>query len=981
MLSLTQLFTLCLTYLAILFGSAYATERGIIPQRVATHPFTRMLSLAVVAGALAVFGALESAYYFGGNFLLYFLGISAAFIAAGFIFAPLSRVALDHKLGSIADLFAFRYPAPWVGGLITLLMLVGLLPLLALQIHAVSVTMHALNQDLSQDIFSAIFCATMTLFAILFGARHLSTRDKHPGLILAIGLESIIKLLALLAVAVVATLVVFENPGAMFAWVNSHGDLLRETETTLSAGASRSLLLIFFAASVTMPHIYHMLITENEDETTLQTARWGLPLYLLLTSLCIPPLIWAALKLGVSPEPALFPIAIAAAVEVEGLALIAFLAGLAASSGVLIVTTLALATMTQNHILLPLTRPIVGGNFYSQLLNTRRLLIATIIVAAYVVHKFFTADQGMMTIGVIACIATAQFLPALLAVFYWRHANRYGLLAGVSAGFLVWLLAFLPLPFDVPGRELLSTSDTAWGTVIWGSLALNSAMLVLVSLFTKQSSEESYAALVCMSRDTLLLPVQLEAKSVPEMQTLLASELGDRASSSQVNLALSELRYKPDEVRPYALSQLRTQMETNLASVVGQTIAHRIIRRVLPLVRSDDSGGRVHVLESHLEAYQNQLTGLAAELNELRRLHRQTLHDLPTAVCSIDRSMTIRGWNKAMEQLTGVTSDSATGLRTIDLPEPWQELLNKFIYGEATNLLRHHLASTETPMFLNLHKAAVMGSDPGDHLVIVIEDLTETQQLEAQLMHKERLASIGQLAAGVAHEIGNPVTGIACLAQNLRMDFEDDNLQEVSNQILVQTDRVSSILQTLMSFAHGGKPDAARNLIPVEIHRCIDEAITLLSLENRKDVLLTNSVRHGLKVMGDPQRLAQVFVNILSNSLDASDEGGSVIITSQSAYGDGDADDNIRILVTDEGHGIERHRLDDIFDPFFTTKDPGVGTGLGLAIVSTIIAEHSGHISVSANSPRGNIVTISLPRAEGPAEERQTAMPGALTRS
>lgn len=961
MLSLPELFGYFIVYLTVLFGSAYATEKGWIPEKIATHPAVKVLSLGVITGAMAFYGTLEFAHNHGGSFLIYFVGLASAFIAATFIFKPLIRIALTHKLGSIADVFAFRYPAPWVGGTITLLMLMGVLPLLALQIQVVSLTMHAVSPDLSEDIFAAFFCTIMTLFAILFGARHLSTRDKHQGLVLAIGLESLIKLAAFVVLATLTLTEVFGGFAPVAEWFTQNRGLLEATNDELSAGSSRAFLILFFGAAVTMPHIYHMLITESDDANALPAARWGFPAYLLILSLCIPPLVWGAVSLGSNVEPGLDALTIGTTLDNQAMLTTAFIAGLAATSGVLIVTTLALASMTLNHILLPLSRPIEGVNVYSLLLNTRRVLIAAIILTAFIVHILIGTGQSQINLGIIACIATLQFLPGLVAAFYWQKANRNGLLAGLLMGFLVWAAAFLPTPFALVGPTA-SLNAPEWGLIIWTSLIANTIFLIVVSLMTEQTMEEAYAANECVSEDLVLIPGQPQAKTVSEMESSLALALGPKASSREVNLALEELSIGEDEIRPHALSQLRSRMETNLSSVLGQTIAHRIIGRVLPL-RSQHSEDRVHVLESHLEDYQSQLTGLAAELDDLRRYHRQTLHDLPAAVFSVDQTMIIRSWNRAMESLTHIPSEQTIGRKTSDLPAPWRDVLGTFIYGDDTHNLRYELKLESDTLYLNFHKASIFNTaNPLSNLVIVVEDLTETQQLEEQLVHKERLASIGQLAAGVAHEIGNPVTSIACLAQDLKLESEDRSLLELSEQILIQTDRISTILQSLVSFTHGGKAGTERSLIPVRISQCVDESIQLLSLQERKSVNLVNRCGPDATVLGDAQRLVQVFINVLDNAVDASSEGGAVTV-----YSEADGDE-ITLIIEDEGHGLPKDEIDSIFEPFFTTKDPGYGTGLGLAIVSSIVAEHQGSVTAEPKQQQGTQVIIKLPAYRGESD-------------
>jgi signal transduction histidine kinase len=232
--------------------------------------------------------------------------------------------------------------------------------------------------------------------------------------------------------------------------------------------------------------------------------------------------------------------------------------------------------------------------------------------------------------------------------------------------------------------------------------------------------------------------------------------------------------------------------------------------------------------------------------------------------------------------------------------------------------------------------------------------------LEDKLVHSERLASIGRLAAGVAHEIGNPITGIACLAQNLREERENDGeLTEISGQILEQTKRVSRIVQSLMSFAHSGSHQ--RNDEPVCLADVAQDAIGLLSLNKRNfDIQFYNLCDPQHWAYGDPQRLAQVLINLLSNARDASPPGGTIRVRSEAS------EHTVDLIVEDEGSGIPKAIIDRLFEPFFTTKEPGEGTGLGLALVYSIVEEHYGQITIDspADTERqlGTRFRVTLPR-------------------
>ena len=241
--------------------------------------------------------------------------------------------------------------------------------------------------------------------------------------------------------------------------------------------------------------------------------------------------------------------------------------------------------------------------------------------------------------------------------------------------------------------------------------------------------------------------------------------------------------------------------------------------------------------------------------------------------------------------------------------------------------------------------------------MIVIEDMTDEHILEEQLLHNERLASIGQLSAGIAHEIGNPITGIACLAQNMKYETEEQEFHFLSDQILEQTGRVSEILQSLVNFSHGGREETRKPYVPVDIKQCVAEAISLLSLSPENDnIIFKNGLGKQCFVLGDAQRLSQVFVNIFTNARDASEPDSVIDIAGVVT------ESTIAITITDQGHGIPAEKIGQIFEPFFTTKDPGKGTGLGLAIASSIVQEHQGSITaIPSPIGHGTCITITLP--------------------
>lgn len=964
-----QLFLLGIGYLAILFGMAWIAERGFVPKRLLRHPITHVLSLGVYASAWAFYGSVGLAYEYGYGFLSYYLGISGAFLLAPVLLAPVLRITKAYQLGSIADLFTFRYRSQWAGTLTTLFMLLSMLSLLALQIKAVTGSIQVLSPGETEKMLGFIFCGVMVVFAILFGARERARNERYEGLVFAVAFEALVKLVLFLVMGGYALFAIFGGPEGLNLWLQESAPQISALEQRMGENTWRALLLVFFASALVMPHMFHMTFTENTNPKALFKASWGLPLYLLLMALPVPIILWAGIKTGTPTSPELFTVGFGLFSGAPWVGLLAFVGGLSAASGLIIVVTLALSSMILNHLILPVYQPLARDNIYGWLKWVKRILIVAIIFSGYLFYIFVDDRVSMSVLGILSFVATLQFFPGILAVIYWPLGNRIGFISGLCSGMFIWFFAMLlPLVFHIdiiglsPWGEYYQLNEKDSHFYTMASLSLNVAVFALVSLLTKTSPAEQAAAQSC-SAESLARPTrhELVASSSEEFKLALAHSLGRQTAEKEVHRALRQLELPNVEFRPYALRRLRDQIEANLSGLLGPSIAQDIVKRYLEF-KSDARSTDIYFVESRLEAYQSRLTGLAAELDALRRYHRQTLQSLPIGACSLGDNLEVLMWNTAMEGLTSIPAQEVIGSHISAIDQPWANLLHSFAQDEQMHLYKHRVDIAGRPHWFNLHKANIESNEQSveSGQVILIEDQTELQVLEDELIHSERLASIGRLAAGVAHEIGNPITGIACLTQNLKLMTQDREVLESAGQILEQTKRVSRILQTLMNFSRAGNHAQPQVHEPANIKRCVNEAISLLSLSDKeKQLEFINECDEDVIVMGDEQRLLQVFVNLLSNARDASPEHARVIIRGHMS------DYTAKIEIIDEGCGIAKDQLDHLFEPFYTTKGPDKGTGLGLSLVYSIIEEHYGHIQITSPADpltgRGAKVSIELP--------------------
>ena len=961
-----------LLYLVLLFAIAHLTERGIVPRQIARHPLVYTLSLGVYAGIWAVYAAVGMAAETGFGFLAYYLGISGAFLLAPVLLNPIMRIGRAYQLTSLADLFAFRYRSQWAGTLVTLFSGSAILSLLSMQIQAVATSASLLAPDTSPNVISLMFAVTVILFAVLFGARRDTGTDSHEGLVVAMAFDALVKLVALLVLGGIVLFSVFDGMAGLNAWLSQQRSVSSTMNTGIHDGSWRALMLMSFAGALVLPHMYHMIFSENPSPRAMAKATWGLPLYLLLLGLPVPLILWGGQQLEVNTGADFYAIGVAQALESPLLTLMVYIAGLSAATGLMIVSTLALAGMVLNHIVLPLHTPRERGNIYLWLQWIRRLLIAIIIFAALLFHETLGKNLDFAILGAIALSGVLQLLPGALGVIYWPEGNRRGLIAGLISGIGIWVIT-LVLPFSHTANLLewlgapMVPDYSNWYIFTFISLTVNITTFTLVSLLFSSNPEETSAAQAC-SLGALSRPQRREllASSSEDFVKQLAAPLGESVARREVERALEQLRLPPTEYRPYQLRRLRDKVEVNLSGLLGPSVARDLVKRHLGYkpMASGGAAQDIRYVERALGDYQNRLTGLAGELDNLRRHYRQTLQNLPIPACSVGEDGEILMWNHTMETLTGISADDVVGARLMALPKHWHLLLEDFVEGEDLHRYKHRLDLNGKPHWLNLHKATLSGPEHTEGgSIILVEDQTETRLLEDELIHSERLASVGRLAAGVAHEIGNPVTGISSLAQNLKLETDNPDILGTADQIQQQTRRISNILQSLMNFARTGNHAHANRYEPVLIRRCVDESVNLLSLSDQGlGIRYLNECPDDLMVLGDEQRLVQVFVNLLANARDASPEGGVVRVS-----GNHDGYSAI-IKVCDEGSGIPEDQLDHVFEPFYTTKAPNKGTGLGLSLVYSIVEEHYGNIQVESpadrDTGRGTCVRLKLPAFE-----------------
>jgi PAS domain S-box-containing protein len=969
MIDTGSLFVAVCLYLGLLLAITRFCSANPKYQHWLQHPTVVILALGIYANATGLVISLDLAYKYGFGFLAYYLGATGAFLLAPVLLYPLFKIANTYQLFSLPDMLAFRYRSQTAGSAATIVSFIGLMIILAVQARVFANSIELISgYPLGPGGAGTLIVAAL-LVVLLSKAQHQTPGQSDASMILLLCLQSSVKLAIMLGVGLLLVFGQFGGFDGLDQWIEINGQRISALDRQLGEDPWRALLLLFFSSALLFPPLFHLLFSENRRSNTLFKASWGFPAYLLLISLPIPVIVWSGIKMAVPTAPEYFFIGIGLSLDSYLWVMVTSVSSIASGILLFALGSISLSGMCINHLILPVMQPRSGSDIYRWLSNYRKLVILLVITCPWILFMQTPSKIGSADLIIIGFSLLVQLLPGILSLVNWPQGNHNGFIVGLLLGSLSWFFTlYLPWLHQADplfALGLLAKSlepETEWHFYLLVSLTVNTIAFVGLSMLTKARPEELATARAC-SVDTLLETRHKDTTilSTTELVDRLTAALGPKAASKEVLLAISHLGLSNTEQRPLALKRIRKQIEVNLSGLLGPTMAQSIIRRYLDQANpKNDQSSDIYFVESRLEDYHSRLSGLAAELDQLRRYHRQILQQLPIATCSLGEQKEVLTWNHAMETLTALREDEIVGGHVAVLPEPWSEILLEFSAATASRIPKKRVLLDGRPHWFNLHKAALdPAPESGKGQVILIEDCTETQLLEEELIHSERLASVGRLAAGVAHEIGNPITGIACLSQNLKWMTSDPEILDTSRQILDQTQRISRILQTLMNFARRGNHTQQVYRVNVNIKHCVEEAIHLLKLApDAIQVAFFNEVPEDCTVTGDDQRLVQVFVNLLSNARDASSTDGKILIKALQKH------QSVEIYIIDEGCGIPEAQKDRLFEPFFTTKGPDKGTGLGLALVYGIIDEHFGHIRLESpvsGTNKGTQVIIELP--------------------
>lgn len=974
MFSTWTLLFIIFCYLLLLFSVAYAAERKEAQGRsIVDNPYVYSLSLAVYCTSWTFYGSVGKAANAGLSFLTIYIGPTLMACLWWIVLRKIVYISKENRITTISDFIASRYGKSLsLSILVTLVAVVGITPYLGLQLKAVMTTFSILSDRPEGSHFAGWFISLMLgVFAVIFGARRLDASERHGGLVFAVAFESAIKLAAFLAVGVFVTYGVFGGFGDILRRI---ADSVHAQLTTMGEGSKVSFLewssLAFLAmmAIMFLPRQFHVAVVENYSLHHIKKAMWLFPLYLFLINIFVIPIAYGGLILGGDQASAdYFVLTIPMNEGRPILALLVFIGGFSAATAMVIVESLALSTMVMNSLVMPAMWGMKGmKGFPAVILNVKRLIIIGCVFLGYIFAVYVGEFYSLVDMGLKSFEAVTIFAPALLLGLYWKGGNKKGAIAGISAGFCVWIYTLLMPALIragvIPRGSVLESlfgsrllNPTAlfglegldrWSHSLFWGLSLNVFFYAGVSLFTRQTDAEARQAFIFVDSYS---PSQFlsmrKPGSVEEIEAVLEQYIGRQDAAEAVEGFLRRNGLFREKLSDEWLARLREEAERVLSGALGPAVSTLAFKDAAALTPDDISDSVKHITKS-LRLSRIELAEANRELATLKEFSENIIESLPLGVATLDEGLRVMYWNRAMEAITGVKKEDAIQndaelLLACLEPDMFTPHVRE---GEVTCRRK-----SSPVLILKGHISRLKGARKG--YVFVFEDITEKKKIEEELFLATKHASIGRLAAGVSHEIGNPLASISSLVQELLAedgtDFVKNSLRTINRHI----GRIARIVRNLGDFARL----YPRQRVPTGLGEILANTLDLVRYDkNFRKIEINVKVEHIPAVQLDPDQMQQVFLNLLLNARDAMPDGGRLDIHVRRNKG------NVEIVFSDTGPGIDAEIRDKIFDPFFTTKGTR-GTGLGLSICYSIIKDHGGGIEIDSDKGKGTSFIIRIP--------------------
>ncbi len=1005
-----------LAYVCGLFFIAWwGDRRRFYPEHARFRPLIYSLALAVYCSSWTFYGAVGSAVRDGLGYLPIYLGPMLMFAFLLPFFQRLVRMAKQQNATSISDLLAARFGrSPQIAVAVTLIALTAAIPYIALQLKAISMSIEVLSagvpaQSVAWYRDSALLIALMlALFSSLFGARQVDASEHHPGMVLAVAAESVVKLVALLCVALFA-----------LTQLDGIGPLL-ETARQMPSGVDHSIsfitqTLLSLMAIFCLPRQFQVGVVECAEVDDVRHARWWFSIYLGLISLVVVPIAAAAIAAGGSVSPDSFVLWLPLSADQDWLALLAYLGGFSAATGMVIVATVALSTMVSNDLVLPLLwrwrPPALGDRSLAsgRILWIRRGAILSILLVAFGFFRVVPNGSSLASIGLLAFAAVAQFAPAVVSAVYWSGASRVGVLAGLCAGFLIWIYTLLlptfagadgampswitagPFGMGVLAPHSLlgfGGPDPLTHGVFW-SLLVNVATLVGMSLYSPPAiGERLQVAPRIAGADahrTKLLP---GSATVADLQLLADRLLGPNAARSWFE------RYKQEHGREYASTQradvgLLEGLELELAGALGAASARMVLTSAL-------RGAGLQFSE---------VVTLFDEASRKLRFNREMLEammeNMPQGISVVDAEMRLVAWNRRYVELLDYPAELMSAGRPIADLMRYNAARGWYGPGDPETHVEKrlaHMRAGSTHLSERRRKDGrvieVRGQPlPDGGYLSTFNDVTTYKHAEAELREinetlEQRVAErTRQLAeatavaekanlgktrflAAASHDLLQPLNAARLFNAALR----GQTGQLAHSQVEQLADRVENSLHAAEELLDGLLDISRLDSGAIQPEPCDFSAGALL--DSLKEQFAPIAAQRNLelrvhatrvRVYTDQRMLRRVLQNLISNALRYT-RSGRVVVGVRRRVGNG-----VEFQVIDTGPGIAAESQSAIFEEFRRLDQHSPwgerGLGLGLSICDRIAHILETRLTLRSAPGKGSAFSVRVTRGKGIARE------------
>ncbi|NQD94270.1 hybrid sensor histidine kinase/response regulator, partial [Pseudomonas sp. CrR25] len=1014
-----------LIYMAILFAIAFYGDRRRAPLPPRMRAWVYSLSLAVYCTSWTFFGAVGQAAEQLWSFLPIYLGPIILLLFAPWVLQKMVMISKQENITSIADFIAARYgKSQPLAVVVALICLVGVLPYIALQLKGIVLGVSLLigagaesTGTRAQDT-ALIVSLILALFTILFGTRNLDVTEHHRGMVLAIAFESLVKLLAFLAVGAFVTYGLYSGFDDLLVKAEADPELAAFWAEAVNWPAMLVQTGLAMIAIVCLPRQFHVSVVENIEPKDLRLARWVFPAYLVLAALFVVPIALAGQMLlpsGVTPDS--FVISLPLAEAHPTLALLAFIGGASAATGMVIVASVALSTMISNDMLLPwllrrqnTERPFEA--FRHWMLTARRVSIVLILLLAYVCYRLLGSNASLATIGQVSFAAIGQLAPAMFGALVWKQANRRGVFAGLIFGALIWFYTLImPLvarslgwPLDsLPGLHALLHAPLGFevdaltrGVVL--SLSGNFLLFAWVSYFSRTRVSEHWQAGRFIGQEFGAKPSgrSLLAVQVDDLLLLASRFVGEeRARQSFMRFAYRQGKgFEPNQP---ANSDWIAHTERLLAGVLGASSTRAVVKAAIE--------GREMQVEDVV-----RIVDEASEVLQFNRaLLQGAIENITQGISVVDQSLRLVAWNHRYLELF----DYPEGL--IYVGRPIAEIIRfnaeRGMLGDgdveenvAKRLywMRQGTAHSYERTFPNGRVIELIGNPmPGGGFVMSFTDITEFREAERALKEAnegleqrvaERTFELSQLnqalteakgnaeaanqsktrfLTAVSHDLMQPLNAARLFSAALT--HQDDALPREAEELVRHLDSslrsAEDLITDLLDISRleNGRITPERNAFPLNsLFDTLGAEFRVLAAEQGIDFRLRGS---RLRVDSDIKLLRRVLQNFLTNAFRYAK--GRVLLGVRHEAG------QLRLEVWDRGPGIAHDKLQVIFEEFKrldshqTRAEKGLGLGLAIADGLCRVLEH--RLQVRSWPGKGSVFSVSVPLARAPVAKPQQA--------